>query len=149
MVGLQGNKHESSKSSAGQHLVTLGIFHDCSSIIWLAYILQNINLICRNSTKDLASPIHLFAFFYVLFQETFFLMNNIFIILFHCSRPFQRYQIWYICSYLNLTYSQARPSEGVVLEALHRLTSRYVPNLGQKWNDQALTTKLSIEFLRN
>lgn len=52
--------------------------------------------------------------------------KNILIILFHCSRPFQRYQIWYDNNYLNLTNSQARLLEGVVLVALHRVTSRHV-----------------------
>ena len=81
------------------------------------------------STKDLAWHLQCFAFSDVFVPLTILFkikMNNILIILFHCSRPFQRYQIWYDNNYLNLNNSQARLLEGVVLVALHRATSRDV-----------------------
>ena len=91
---------------------------------------QNLDVNNSCTTKDLAwQHLQCFAFSDVFVPVTIlfkFKMNNILIILFHCSRPFQRYQIWYDNNYLNLTNSQARLLEGVVLVALHRATSRDV-----------------------
>ena len=53
-------------------------------------------------------------------------MNNLFIIVFSCSRAFHWYQTWYVNNYLNLINCQAGQKKCVVLVSLPRATSRDV-----------------------